>query len=205
MAKFDQEIEVKFYVKDLNALQGRLIALGGRVQAERVHEVNLRFDFSDGSLTRAGRVLRLRQDAHAVMTYKGPAQPGEEVSTRQEIEFQVSDFEAARRLIEALGYQVAVSYEKYRATYELGDVLVTLDEMPFGSFVEIEGPGVEAIRTAATTLKLAWEARSTASYLALFNHLRSTSGLAAQNLTFDELRGVPVTPEELGLSYADLE
>lgn len=204
MSHSEQEIEVKFILRDLPGLAARVQALGGRVSAPRVHEVNLRFDTPDLSLTRQHRVLRLRQDANAVMTYKGPANLGQGVAARLEIEFQVSNFQAARHLLEALGYQVSIWYEKYRTTYELGEVLVTLDEMPFGSFAEIEGPDAPAIRTAAAALKLDWEARCTASYLALFDQLRASRGLKARNLSFEELQGTSTSPEDFGLRYADL-
>jgi len=190
-------------VRDLPAVASRLQDLSAALYAPRVHETNLRFDTPDGMLTSEHRVLRLRQDAGSVLTYKGPAAPGQEVSMRQEIEFTVSDFQAARHFLEALGYQVSITYEKYRTMYQLGSLMVTLDEMPFGSFIEIEGPDAESIRAAAADLHLDWEARSVASYLALFNQVSNTLGLTAQNLTFAELQGVQVTPHDLGLRYAD--
>ena len=203
MSKNEQEIEVKFLVRDLAAIAARLDRLGARISAPRVHETNLRFDTPDGALTQARRVLRLRQDAASVLTYKAPAAPGEEVSVRQEIEFTVSDFQSARHFLEALGYQVSVTYEKYRTMYALNDLVVTLDEMPFGSFIEIEGPDAASIQAAAADLRLDWAARSVASYLALFDQLCAARGLAAQNLTFAELEGVDVSPEDLGLRYVD--
>lgn len=202
MSDKDQEIEVKFLVQDLSVIEARLLSLGAQRSAERVRETNLRFDTPGGDLTRQRQVLRLRQDAGAVMTFKGPARAGESVSVRQEIEFQVSDFGAAQRLLEALGYVIAVIYEKYRTTYSLGELEVVLDEMPFGSFLEIEGPDGESIQRLAAGLQLDWEARSSASYLALFNQLRVARSLKAQNLTFDELSGVETAPEDLGLRYA---
>ncbi len=202
MSKNEQEIEVKFMVRDLSVVAGRLKMLGARVSSERVHETNLRFDTPDGALTRERQVLRLRQDASAVLTFKGPAAPGQSVSTRQEIEFKVSDFASAQHFLEALGYQVAITYEKFRTMYDLRDLVVTLDEMPFGSFVEIEGPDAEAIRRSAEDLNLDWEARSLASYLGLFNQLRESRGLDARNLTFEELKGVKASPQDLGLRSA---
>ncbi len=204
MSKTEQEIEVKFPLRNLAALAGRLEALGAHLLVPRVRETNLRFDTPDRALTAARRVLRLRQDNNAVMTYKGPAALGEEVSDRQEIEFQVGDFAAARRLLEALGYEVSVMYEKYRTTYALADLVITLDEMPFGCFAEIEGPDAASIRNAAAALGLDWDARSTASYLGLFNLLQVKRGLSAQNLSFAELEGVQVSMEDMGLRYADL-
>ena len=145
-----------------------------------------------------------------MVTYKGPSRGEGGASARQEIEFQVDDFEAARRVFEALGYRVVVMYEKYRATYRLGSVLFTLDEMPYGDFAEIEDAGspdfdsaAAAIHAAADALGLNWETRITDSYLALFDSARSRLGLTARNLSFDEMQGITLTPQDLRLQYAD--
>lgn len=197
------EIEVKFLLKSLPALQGRLQSLGAALVQPRVFESNLRFDDAAGSLTASGRVLRLRQDSAVRLTYKDPPQPGQGVSVRREVEFVVSDFEAARQFLEALGFSVMVMYEKYRAMYRLDDVLVTLDETPLGSFAEIEGPAEESIRKAADRLGLDWEARSLLSYLALFGRACHSLNLAARHMSFAELAGVLVAPADLGLIPAD--
>lgn len=96
-----------------------------------------------------------------------------------------------------------VTYEKHRTTYRLGHLIITLDEMPFGNFIEIEGPDPEQIEQAAKILKLDWHERSTASYLSLFYQFRAARNLSAQNLTFQGLAGFTVKPHENGLSYAD--
>jgi len=200
----DTELEVKFYLSDLHGLEKRLIAAGARLQHARQHELNLRFDTLDGSLTAAHQVLRLRQDQAYHLTFKGPAAVGEEVSDRKEIEFEVSDFGEARRFLEALGYIVSISYDKYRTTYQLSGTMITLDEMPFGNFAEIEGPDAETIRAAAGQLGLNWEARSLMSYLGLFDRVKQKLSLTARNLTFDELSGQRFTGEDLELTAADL-
>jgi hypothetical protein len=70
--------------------------------------VNLRFDTPDGRLTRSLQVLRLRQDTLADL--QGSRGYGRGVHARRELEFTVSDFEAARALLSA-GYQVSLMYE----------------------------------------------------------------------------------------------
>ncbi len=94
-------------------------------------------------------MLRLRADQAAHLTFKGPGRCAGRFG-RQEIEFEVSDFGAARRLLEALGYRVYTSYEKYRETYRLGQVIIALDEMPFGTFAELEGPSAQEIMPPPT-------------------------------------------------------
>ena len=199
----DQEIEVKFYLLRLAALEKRIQAAGGILAQTRVHEVNLRFDLPDGSLTADHRVLRLRQDVRSVLTYKGPSAAGQVVNMRQEIETDVSDFAAARRILEALGYQVTVMYEKWRTTYQLENLEIVLDELPYGDFCEIEGPDAESIRSTAGLLKLNWGARITDSYLGMFGRLKANLGLTAEHLDFASFAGLKIRPDDLGAVYAD--
>lgn len=201
----EKELEVKFFLANPDDLEQRLKRLGATLVQPRIFELNLRFDTPDESLSKASRVLRLRQDAQAVMTYKGPSQAQDGVSARQEIEFTVGDLVTARHLLEALGYQVNVIYEKYRSTYLLENVKVTLDEMPFGNFAEIEGPDPAAIRATAETIHLNWEARSTDSYLAIFNRFKNTRQLSMRDLTFSAFEGLHVALSELGIEPGDLQ
>jgi adenylate cyclase class 2 len=198
----DQELEVKFYLPALSTLQIRLEATGAQIAQPRVHEVNLRFDTPSGELARSYRVLRLRQDSQARLTYKGPGEIQEGVRARQEYEFTVSDFAIAHRVLEALGYEVSVMYEKFRATYALGNVLITLDEMPYGNFAEIEGPDGASIRRTAEVLGLDWEARILDSYLMLFDRLHERLGLVFRDLSFVNFEGLTVTGELLGVKNA---
>ena len=197
----DQEIEVKFYVQDLGKVEARLRELGARLLRPRVHELNLRYDRPNGSLRREQRVLRLRQSDDSRLTYKGPSSIVGGAMSRQEIEFTVGDFEAAKAFLEALDYQLVVMYEKYRTTYEMmtsevfedfGSLktLIMLDELPFGNFVEIEGPEAVSIHAAADSLSLKWEAAIGESYLKLFERLRGELGFTFRDLTFENFTGL---------------
>jgi adenylate cyclase, class 2 len=205
MSEHEQEVEVKFYLSNLPAFEQRLKYAGAELLQARVHEINLRYDTPDGALSRAYRVLRLRLDQCATMTYKGPAEANQPVSVRQEIEIEISNFTAASHLLEALGYKMVVMYEKQRTTYTLNNVRVTLDELPFGNFTELEGPDAQTIQDLANILDLDWEARSVESYLSLFKHIREVRHLSVQNLSFDEFQGIAITTEDLGVRPADLQ
>ena len=197
------EQEAKFRVDCLEALGEHLKALGAICTQARTYELNLRFDTADGRLAAAYQVLRLRQDQRNRLTFKGPANPHSAVSSRQEIEVEVGDLGTTRAILEALGYRVVVCYEKYRAAYQLGSVEVSLDEMPFGTFSEIEGPDEGSIQTAAELLGLKWEARSKLSYLAIFGALKETFGLEMPDLTFEAFAGQDYALEKIGLLPAD--
>lgn len=202
MAADDRETEVKFYVRDLNGMERRLRELGGRLVQERVLETNLRFDTRDGAVSGEGSVLRLRQDETAHLTFKAAARPAGGALTRTEIEFGVGDFGAARRLLEALGYQVIFTYEKRRATYQLDRALVMLDELPYGNFVEIEG-ALAALEPTARRLGLDWQAAVPIGYHALFEKVRKSLDLQFRDLSFENFRGLQLAPEDLGVRPAD--
>lgn len=196
------EREVKFYISKRKELEMKLGTLG-QVTAPRVYEVNLRFDTPDLSLTAAGKVLRLRRDTKSRVTYKGLGTLEGGAHLRQELEFTVSDFDTARALFEALGYQVYTIYEKYRTTYQLGSVEVVVDELPTGDFLEIEGPDSESIHRAALQLGLNWDAGIMESYTALFERLKVRLGLAFRDLSFENFNGMEITPEMMGVMIAD--
>jgi adenylate cyclase class 2 len=198
-----QENEVKFMLSDLTKFETKLIQLSATLKKPRVHEINLRFDTPDGTLTRERRVLRLRQDSRARLTYKGPADLTAAIASRPEIEFEVSSFEDAKAFLHALGYQISVAYEKYRTIYLFNDVEVDLDEMPYGTFCEIEGKDELAIASASRTLDLKWENRCLDSYIMLFNRLKSNNHLDFNDLTFENFKGLSFSPSDLGLLPAD--
>ena len=152
MAVSGKELEVKFLLSNLGRLENRLKGIGASCVQHRTYESNLRFDTPDRELTQTFQILRLRQDSAARVTYKGPGEEEGGACLRQELEITVNDFAIAQSLFEALGYQVVFMYEKYRTAYAMDEVVVTLDEMPYGSFVEIEGPDGNSICESATRL-----------------------------------------------------
>lgn len=198
-----QETEVKFYVGNLAKIEARLIELGAHLVQERVHETNLRFDTPGRSLRKEGKVLRLRHDQTARMTFKSDTTKNDGILSRKEIEFEVESFEAAQELIESLGYEVVLFYEKYRKTYDLNNLHIMLDELPYGDFVEIEGHSAASIREAAQRLGLNWNAAIPSSYGALFERVAKPRKLDTSKLTFEAFSGRKPGPRDLSVSEAD--
>jgi len=198
-----QETEVKFYVRQLKRIEIRLQELGAYSIQPRTHELNLRFDLPDNSLRQAGKVLRLRQDEHVRLTYKGPSQRSDGVLSRIELETALDDFETGQKILDALGYILVATYEKYRRTYEMGEFHIMLDELPYGDFVEIEGSDATSLREASDKLELEFSAAIPASYLALFDGLAQRRGMDSSHLTFSALNGLQITEGDLGVFPAD--
>lgn len=191
------EVEVKFFVPQLQAFRERLLAAGAEQVKPRLFERNVRFDSPGERLRFQFQLLRLRQDDNARLTFKGPPhEAGEtEAKVREELEVEVSDFETAAAILERLGFEAQQVYEKYRETFHLGEVEIVLDEMPFGNFVELEGDE-EAIRAAAGRLGLDWEQRILDNYLALMARLKAEYHLDFDDVTFDNFadRDLSIAP-----------
>ncbi len=204
MTNSNQEIEAKFYVTGLTGIKKRLHELKAHLIQKRILETNIRFDLPGSRLRSRGRVLRLRQDTAARLTYKGGSKTKQGVLSRVEIEFVVEDFDKAKQFLEALGYQELLRYDKYRAVYELGDCHIMLDELPYGFFVEIEGKSVKDIQKAAKKLHLRWEVAVTRSYSALFDSVKKTLHLKFNDLSYENFAGIKVKAEHLGVTPADI-
>ena len=199
------EIETKYYVRDLQKIKLRLHELGAQLIQERVHERNLRFDDEDDNLRHDHCVLRLRHDTQSILTYKGPGIMQDGIRAREELEVTVSDFVIMQSILEALGYRVQMMYEKYRTTYLLGETHIMLDEMPYGQYVEIEGFESAAIHAVTRQLELNLEAAIVnASYAGLFERTRRALALTFTDLTFENFKGITVTPVDLQVTPADM-
>jgi adenylate cyclase, class 2 len=197
------ETEAKFYMQDLKKIELRLRELKAQLIQPRTHETNLRFDNANSDLRSSFRVLRLRKDDKAHLTFKGPSvEKAGGVLSRQEIEFVVEDFETARQFLEALGFEAVVFYEKFRTTYELNNIQIMLDELPYGEFVEIEGDNAEAIHNTADLLGINWNAMVKAGYHALFERVTGKYKLDPSQLSFSALKNVKITADDLSVQAA---
>lgn len=132
------EQEIKLRYRTIEAARRAVTAAGGRLVVSRRLLDDVFYDAADGRLRRQSQALRLRRDGpHAVLTWKGPPRPGA-VKTREEIETDCADADRLAALLGALGYVACFRTQKYREEYRLDEALVTVDEPPFGIFVEIE-------------------------------------------------------------------
>ncbi len=171
------EIEIKFYLTDIQRIRNRIFELKA-VSSGRVFEQNVRFEDSDGSLTRKKSLLRLRQDARTRLTFKSEPPPenrSNEFKIFQELELEVSDFDTMTAILEALGFH--------------REQVLCLDTMPFGDFLEIEGEP-DDIRNLADALGLPWEDRILKNYLGMFESLRQGLDLQFSDITFDNFKSV---------------
>lgn len=162
------EVELKASLGDLTAeeLEKRALALGF-LPEERVREEDVYFNGAERDFRRTDEALRLRGvwrlpdgGRESLVTYKGP-KLDRVSSTRTEYEMAVSDGEAARKILEALGYRVFAVVDKVRRTFRLGGAALCLDEVTdLGGFLELEllVPGEEQREEAVKRLMALLEA-----------------------------------------------
>jgi len=187
-----EEIEVKFLLEDLVAMRQRLVALGATFTTPRTYEENLLFDTPDAQLRRQGRLLRLRRDRRNRITYKEPPTHHDvDFKIMQEYEVEVSDFDQAHAILAKLGFALALRFEKYRETFIYQGAEIVLDEVPFGIFMEIEGPQ-DAIRAIVTALGIDFDARLISSYVDIFDTVCTTYKLPATDITFEAFRSLAI-------------
>ena len=197
-----QETELKLHTPDLARVRSALAEASAALTKPRVYERNFRYENAAKTLSESGIVLRLRQtsadDQRGLLTYKEGARIENGISQRFEAEVAVDDFEMMDMILGRLGYEVALIYEKYRTTYTLGEAEIMLDEMPFGSFSEIEADA-DVIESLVMRLGLENQPRMAASYTEIFANVKARLNLDFRDLTFDNFAGVAVPGWALGV------
>jgi adenylate cyclase class 2 len=185
------EQETKFYLPDAEILRERIAAQGFAPYQARMHEDNIRFDTPEGALTRQGKVLRLRKAGRCLLTFKQPEASNASGPARRHMESEVvvEDLERTAYILEGLGYIPIVRYEKHREVFSRDATLAMLDQLPFGDFLELEGPDLAEMRTMADRLGLQWGSALQASYMGIFLLLKRTYQLPFREATFANFQG----------------
>lgn len=137
------EREVKLAVQSLAPVTERLHTLG-EAQAQHVSSIvehNYVLDTSDAALKARDERLRIREiegQPGVLVTWKGPASERSGVRRREERQFHADDRDACVAVLSNLGLRPVRSYDKIRDSWQLEGVIVCLDTLSFGFFVELE-------------------------------------------------------------------
>jgi adenylate cyclase, class 2 len=109
---------------------------------------------------------------------------------REEIELEVQDAGTLGKVFAGLGMRGWFRYEKYRTTYQLSarhkwakGLLIELDEVPIGTFVELEGPA-DAIDRVAKELGFGRKDYLTTNYLVLYLDTCRKQGVPTGDMLF---------------------
>ncbi len=183
------ETEVKFYLPDRKIIRNRIIELDADNMG-RTFETNIVFEDLEKNLIRKKSLLRLRKDTKTTLTFKSePIVNDNQFKIFRELEVEVSDFSTMKNILEFLGFQEEQIYEKWRETFVLNDTTLSLDAMPYGDFLEIEGQK-EHIKKLSTEIGLPWEKRILLNYLAIFEIIREKLKLPFSDVTFSNFESI---------------
>ena len=176
------ETESKFPVDDLSKVASNLRHQGS-LMVPWHFERNQVFDSPQGDLGSRGFLLRLRKALATTLTFKRPLAhaadlPG--IKQLEEIECTVDDSQAMMAILQALGYQETLVYEKFRSQWKVNGCTVCLDMLCFGTFVEIEGTGSDIPATAAL-VGLDPQTAISANYHTLFHQYLTRRNLPITN------------------------
>jgi adenylate cyclase class 2 len=184
MAASKSEIEVKIAIGSPAAGRKLVRGAGFEVHVPRVFERNTLYDFRSLRLRGEGKLLRLREAGGvATLTFKGKS-AGVRHKVREEVETRLEKAAAVERVFRELDLAPVFRYEKYRTEYSSGaGGVITLDETPIGTFLEIEGPARWIDRTAKQ-LGFTPADYITLSYGALYQEHCRACGIAPSNMVF---------------------
>jgi adenylate cyclase class 2 len=186
-----KEIEIKFRVEDLRALNRRLRQSEFRLVTRRTHEMNTLYDLPGQQLRKRGELLRLRKyGTKWTLTHKAKGKAGLH-KTRMENETQVADGIRMDIILRTLRFAPSFRYEKFRAEWSDGKGHVVVDETPIGNFCEIEGPA-RWIDQTARHLRVPQESYITETYAGLFFLWKKQSKSSAREMTYAAVAGSTV-------------
>jgi adenylate cyclase class 2 len=138
------EVEQKFSVADQEALEARLVEMGGQIGRVRV-ESDQYYNHPAHDFSVTDEALRIRRrEGEAYITYKGP-KIDPTTKTRRELELSLAGAPAGQwaELLEALGFRSVAEVRKQRRKVLLDwqnfHVEISLDEVErVGRYVELE-------------------------------------------------------------------
>jgi adenylate cyclase class 2 len=190
-----KEIEIKFVIADMQALERRLAKLDFRCATPPTYEVNTLYDLPGQELRRKGELLRLRKYGQTWRLTHKTRGTTSGYKSRVELETSISDGAQMDRILRALEYQPVFVYEKYRSEWTDGAGHVVLDRTPIGDVGEIEGSPRWIDRTARA-LGIAPAQYITKSYAELFFDWKRRYKQKALNMTFRECGGRAKSAEQ---------
>jgi adenylate cyclase, class 2 len=92
------------------------------------------------ALEQPASIIRIRKTQdRSILTFKRRMENISDVKQQIEYESEIADPDSVSKILVELKLTPKIVYEKKRSTWKLRSVEVLLDELPFGSFMEIEG------------------------------------------------------------------
>lgn len=185
------EIEAKMRLRSPEAFLKKLEQAKAKPVGKQ-QELNIFFDTPDHRLRSADEGLRIRITTDegtgkktTKLTHKGPRAHGR-LKHREEAELEIADSQAMMNILEALGYEDALSFEKVREMWLLDGCEIVIDQLPYlGTFVEIEGETEKSVMSMREKLGLAEEPLIRSSYASILQAHLTENRIALKYIPMD--------------------
>ncbi len=179
------EQEIKIKIENPLELISKLIVL----KAEKIGQSfqrTTRMDTPNMDLEKNGTFLRVRSGhKNSVTLKKKLKEKNKEIFEREEIETEVKDIDKLADIFSNLGFTKRLILEKYRIDFKYKDLNISIDELPFGFYVELEGKS-ERIFEIAKELSLDVANKITVTYWDLFEEYKKKNNLQGEDIIFPE-------------------
>jgi adenylate cyclase class 2 len=182
MSKDHIEKEIKVRVKDIGRVNKLLKKHGAKYQGKSFQKT-VRFDTPNLDHEKRGTFLRVRSGHGNTVTMKKKIKSSGDLFERIEIETEVKDIEKLRAIFNELGLTKEFIMEKHRANWLFNNTMVSIDELPFGFFVEIEGEEPN-ISNTTNLLGLDAEQKITVTYWDIFEDYKKEQDIEGEHIVF---------------------
>ena len=136
MSKIENEIKIRLEYPESTILQLRE---AGAIFEGVALERTTRVDTEDKTLERKGIFLRVRDGFSNTITMKEKVGEDTTIKKRFETEFEIEDIDKMINIFKRIGLTYLCIMEKYRMRWLYQNTIITIDELPFGIYMEIEG------------------------------------------------------------------
>lgn len=133
--------QVKFQIEDFDAISKKLIELEA-VFIGGFFEKTIRYDNDDQCLFGQGIFIRTKSGLRNVLTLKEKTSDND-LLERYTTEIEIDDIEKMEYILSRIGFTNKVIMEKYRLYFKWNNIEISIDELPFGIYLEIKGDDKE--------------------------------------------------------------
>lgn len=177
------EIEAKFLQVNPDDMRERLKNAGATLEQPMM--LMRRVIFDNEAMQAKNGFVRVRDEGHRIaMTYKQYDEMS--LTGAKEIEFSVSNYDAAVAFVEAVGARPKSAQEARREIWKLDNVEVVIDEWPWiEPFVEIEGPSEEKVENVAEKLGFNWSDAAFGDIMTAYRAQYPKTGTTREDMVYN--------------------
>ncbi|MEA2097591.1 MAG: class IV adenylate cyclase [Patescibacteria group bacterium] len=180
MQKIEKEIKIK--INDIDGLIGQLLQDGATIKNKAMQKT-VRFDTINENLEKKGVFLRVRSGNKNTITMKEKIGNDKNIRARKETEFEIEDIDKMIYIFKKIGFDYIKIMEKFRINLNYKNAILSIDELPFGFFLEIEGTENQ-INTISDKLNYSTKDKIIETYWDLFENYKKKKNIKSKNIIF---------------------